>query len=121
MGERVWEPELLRLEGELRLVASPRDAAKPLDHFHRALETARAQGLRGWELRAASSLARRLAADGDAEGARLIVGGVYDRFTEGSDTADLQDAKALLEPQRAARARFSSRLKSRTTGQSSTK
>jgi DNA-binding SARP family transcriptional activator/predicted ATPase len=95
-GERVWEPELMRLEGELQLVACPDDAAQALGHFHRALGIARAQGLRAWELRAASSLARLRAADGDGDEARRIVAGVYSGFTEGFDTADLRDAKALL-------------------------
>jgi predicted ATPase len=86
----------MRLEGELQLVACPDDAAQALGHLHRALDIARAQGLRAWELRAASSLARLRAADGDGDEARRIVAGVYSGFTEGFDTADLRDAKALL-------------------------
>jgi DNA-binding SARP family transcriptional activator/predicted ATPase len=94
--ERVWEPELTRLEGELRLAASPHDTARPLGCFERALEISRGQGARGWELRAGSSLARLLAAEGHADQARRIVAEVYGGFTEGFDTADLHEAKALL-------------------------
>ncbi len=96
-GERVWEAELLRLEGELRLAASPDDVAEASDCFRRAIEIARRQAARSWELRAALSLARLLVADGRRDEARRTVAGVYDWFTEGFDTADLQDAKAFLE------------------------
>jgi DNA-binding SARP family transcriptional activator/predicted ATPase len=95
-GERVWEAELLRLEGELRLAASSADRGAARDCFHRAIEVAREQAARAWELRAASSLARLLAADGRRDEARHIVGGVYAGFTEGFETADLEDARALL-------------------------
>ncbi len=96
-GERMWEAELIRLEGELRLAASPDDVAEALDCFGRAIEIARRQAARSWELRAALSLARLLVAEGRRDEARRTLGGVYDWFTEGFDTADLQDAKALLE------------------------
>ncbi|MGH7302593.1 MAG: AAA family ATPase, partial [Candidatus Rokuibacteriota bacterium] len=96
-GERVWEAELVRLQGELRLAASPHDVAEVLDCFRRAIEIARRQAARAWELRAASSLARLLVADGRRDEARRTVGGVYDRFTEGFETADLRDAKLFLE------------------------
>ena len=95
-GERVWEAELIRLEGELRLAASPDDVAEALDCFRRAIEIARSQAARSWELRAALSLARLLVAEGQRDEAkRTLV--VYDWFTEGLDTADLREAKALLE------------------------
>jgi len=96
-GERVWEAELVRLEGELRLAASPGDVAEALDCFRRAIEIAHRQAARSWELRAALSLARLLVADGRRDEARRTLAGVYDWFIEGVDTADLQDAKALLE------------------------
>ncbi|HSE92003.1 MAG TPA: hypothetical protein VLF19_01760 [Methylomirabilota bacterium] len=96
-GELVWEAELVRLEGELHLAASPHDVAGARDRFCRAIEIARRQGARSWELRAASSLARLHIADGRRDEARRAVGGVYDSFTEGFDTADLRDAKAFLE------------------------
>ena len=94
--ERMWEAELMRLEGELRLAASPHDTARPLECFERALEISRRQGARGWELRAGSSLARLLTADGHPDHGRRIVADVYGGFTEGFDTADLQEARALL-------------------------
>jgi len=96
-GERLWEAELVRLEGELRLAASPGDTARPRDCFQRAVAVARRQAARSWELRAATSLARLLAADGGGE-ARRALDGVYASFTEGFDTADLQDARAVLAP-----------------------
>jgi predicted ATPase len=96
-GELVWEPELLRLEGELRLAVSPADLAGTLDCFRRAIEIARRQEARSWELRAALSLARVLAAEGEREEARRTLADVYTSFNEGFDTADLREARALLE------------------------
>jgi DNA-binding SARP family transcriptional activator/predicted ATPase len=96
-GERVWEAELIRLEGELRLAASPDDVAAAMDCFRSAIEIARHQAARAWELRATSSLARLLVAAGRRDEARRILAGVYDWFTEGLDTADLREAKALLD------------------------
>src|SRR6266508_1543075 len=95
-GERVWEAELIRLEGELRLAAAPDDVAEALDCFRRAIEIARSQAARSWELRAALSLARLLVAEGQRDEAKRTLA-VYDWFTEGLDTADLREAKALLE------------------------
>jgi DNA-binding SARP family transcriptional activator/predicted ATPase len=96
-GERVWEAELVRLQGELRLAAAPNDVDEAMECFRRAIEIARAQVARSWELRACLSLARRLAAKGRAADACATLARVYDWFTEGFDTADLQEAKALLE------------------------
>ena len=95
-GERVWEAELGRLEGELRLASDPDDVAEATECFRRAIEIARRQAARSWELRAASSLARLLVAAGRRDEARRTLAGVYDWFTEGFDTADLGEAKALL-------------------------
>src|SRR6266540_3545945 len=95
-GERVWEAELIRLEGELRLAAAPDDVAEALGCFRRAIEIARSQAARSWELRAALSLARLLVAEGQRDEAKRSLA-VYDWFTEGLDTADLREAKALLE------------------------
>jgi len=95
-GERVWEAELVRLEGELRLAAAPDDIAGAMECFRRAIEIARRQAARSWELRAATSLARLLVATGRCDDARRTLAGVYDWFTEGFDTADLVEAKALL-------------------------
>jgi len=96
-GERVWEPELVRLEGELRLAASPADVADARGSFRRAMEIARQQSARSWELRAAVSLARMLVAEGRREEGYRTVASVYEWFTEGFDTADLKDARALLD------------------------
>jgi predicted ATPase len=95
-GERVWEPELVRLEGELRLAASPADVADAGECFRRAMEIARQQAARSWELRAAVSLARLLVAEGQRDEAHRTLADVYEWFTEGFDTADLKEAKALL-------------------------
>lgn len=96
-GERVWEAELDRLEGELRLASDPDDVAEAMACFRRAIEIARRQAARSWELRAASSLARLLVAAGRRDEARRTLAGVYDWFTEGFDTPDLGEAKALLD------------------------
>jgi predicted ATPase len=96
-GERVWEAELVRLQGELRLAAAPNDLDEAMECFRRAIEIARGQVARSWELRACLSLARRLAAKGRVADACATLARVYDWFTEGFDTADLQEAKALLE------------------------
>ena len=95
-GERVWEAELIRLEGELHLAASPDNVAEALDCFRRAIEIARSQAARSWELRAALSLARLLGAEGQRDEAKRTLA-VSEWFTEGLDTADLREAKALLE------------------------
>jgi len=95
-GELVWEAELLRLSGELRLVLSPHDVAGAEDSFRQAVAIARRQEARSWELRAVVSLARVLAARGDHDDARRIVSDVSSSFTEGFDTADLREATALL-------------------------
>src|SRR5262249_951538 len=86
----------VRLEGELHLAASPTDAARALECFHRAMEVARQQAARSWELRAAMSLARLLAAEGRQDEAHKTLAGVYAWFTEGFDTLDLREANALL-------------------------
>ena len=96
-GERVWEPELVRLEGELRLAAAPADVADARGSFRRAMEIARQQSARSWELRAAVSLARVLVAEGRRQEADRTVAGIYEWFTEGFDTADLKAARALLD------------------------
>jgi predicted ATPase len=96
--EELWQiAELLRVKGELILLkdAAPQAAAAE-DYFERALDRAHRQGALSWELRAAASLARLLRDQGrSAEGLALLQP-VYDRFTEGFETADLKAAKALL-------------------------
>lgn len=94
-GERWWEAELHRLQGELkRAPAHPPSA--PEEHFSKALEIARAQRARPLELRAAMSMATLWKEQGKAGMARALLLNAYDQFGEGFDTADLQEAKALL-------------------------
>jgi predicted ATPase len=95
--ERVWEAELIRLEGELRLASAPADVPAAMECFRRAIETARRQAARSWELRAASSLARLLIVSGRRAEAHRTLAGIYDWFTEGFDTVDLGEAKVLLD------------------------
>jgi DNA-binding SARP family transcriptional activator/predicted ATPase len=95
-GELVWEPELLRLEGEVRLADGACDVGRVLGCFDRAIEIARREQARSWELRAAVSRARVLAARGERADARRKLSDVYGEFTEGFDTADLSEAQHLL-------------------------
>ena len=96
-GERRTEANLYRFKGELLQLASPSDPAEPEACFKRALEIARAQGTKLWELRAATSLARLWQSQGKTKQARQLLAPIYNWFTEGFDTRDLQEAKALLE------------------------
>jgi predicted ATPase len=90
--------ELLRVKGELLLLrGAPAAAAAAEDHFRQALGWARRQEALSWELRAAMSLARLLRDQGRPADAMALLQPVYDRFTEGFDTADLKAAKALLD------------------------
>jgi predicted ATPase len=65
--------------------------------FRAAIDIARAQSAKSWELRATTSLARLLATQGHRDEARTMLAEIYGWFTEGFDTADLKDAKALLD------------------------
>jgi class 3 adenylate cyclase/predicted ATPase len=94
-GEVYYEPELLRLRGELHLRAGrPEEADASL---RESLERARAIGTRAWELRSALSLARFVAGRGDRAEAGRLVDRILGGFTEGFDTPDLRDARALLD------------------------
>jgi predicted ATPase len=73
------------------------DAAKARAHFERAIAIARAQKAKSWELRAATSMARLLRDHGKRQQARDLLAPVYGWFTQGFDTADLKEAKALLD------------------------
>jgi predicted ATPase len=96
--ERWAFAELLRVKGELLLLqGGPGAAATAEDHFRQALDWARRCGALSWELRAATSLARLLRDQGRAADTLALLQPVYDRFTEGFDTADLMAAKALLD------------------------
>jgi len=79
------------------LGSSPAAAAAAEDHFRQAIDWARRQGALSWELRAATSLARMWRDQGRSQEARELLASVYDRFTEGFDTADLKATKALLD------------------------
>ena len=96
-GERFYEAELYRLKGELLLQQSSGNHTEAESCFHQALSIARNQQAKSFELRAATSLARLWQQQGKREEARQLLGDVYSWFTEGFDTADLQDAKALLD------------------------
>jgi DNA-binding SARP family transcriptional activator/predicted ATPase len=93
--ERCWEAELHRLRGELLLIhGNEAGAEASLQH---SVEIARRQQARSWELRATTSLARLWQAQGRTDEAREELAEIYGWFTEGFDTRDLQEAKALLE------------------------
>jgi predicted ATPase len=96
-GERQCEAEVHRLKGALLLARSPSDQAGAEASFREALEVAHRQSAKSLELRAATSLARLWQQQGRKQVARELLAPVYDWFTEGFDTQDLKDAKALLE------------------------
>ncbi|HEX6114396.1 MAG TPA: hypothetical protein VFZ10_19035, partial [Geminicoccaceae bacterium] len=96
-GERWWEADLHRLKGELLLDRSAPNRAEAEACFRRALELAHRQSAKGFELRAAASLARLWRDQGKRGEAYELLAPVYGWFTEGFDTADLKDAKALLD------------------------
>jgi predicted ATPase len=96
-GERWYEAELYRLKGELLLQQNSDNQAEAERCFHHALDIARNQQAKSFELRAATSLARLWDQQGKRDEARQVLAEVYNWFTEGFDTADLQDAKALLD------------------------
>jgi len=96
--ERWYTAELLRIKGELVILEGAAGAAAAAEgHFQRALDWAGRQQALSWELRTATSLARLWRDQNRAAEARELLGSVYDRFTEGFDTADLRQAKSLLE------------------------
>jgi predicted ATPase len=95
-GERYCEAEVYRIKGELLLQQAIPDAPQAEACFQQALAVARHQQAKSWELRAAMSLSRLWQCQGKRDQARELLAPVYGWFTEGFDTADLQDAKALL-------------------------
>ena len=116
-GDRFWEAELYRLRGELLLqqttgrkpadqappeLSTPAEAEQPVSSaaetcLQQALAIARRQQAKSLELRAAMSLARLWQQQGKRAAARELLAPIYGWFTEGFDTADLQEAKALLD------------------------
>jgi predicted ATPase len=96
-GERRWEAELHRLKGELLLALSAESGDEVETCFRHALDIARQQQAKSLELRAAMSLSRLWQRQGKRAEAYNMLAPIYGWFTEGFDTADLQEAKALLE------------------------
>ena len=91
------EAEVNRVAGEIALMSPDADAAKAEAYFERALAVARKQQAKSWELRAAMSMARLWRDQGKRDEARDLLAPVYGWFTEGFDTLDLKEAKALLD------------------------
>jgi predicted ATPase len=94
-GECHYQAELHRLRGVV--LTETGDADEGAAWLQRAIDTARSQQARSLELRAATSLARLWAGQSERQKAQDLLAPVYDWFTEGFDTADLRDAKALLD------------------------
>jgi predicted ATPase len=94
---RFYEPEIVRLRGEILLSQSRRNAAEAEAAFRQAMGIAAQQSCRAIELRACVSLARLLGDDGRRTQARDLLASLYGAFTEGFDRLDLKEAKALLD------------------------
>jgi tetratricopeptide (TPR) repeat protein len=97
MGARVTEAELYRLQGQLLLLKDSSKSEEARACFERAIEIAREQEAKSWELRATISLARLLANHNHRNEARTRLAEIYDWFTEGFNTLDLKEAKALID------------------------
>ena len=95
--ERWCEAEVDRIAGEIALMSPGPDASKAEAYFECALAVARQQQAKSWELRAGMSVARLWRDQGKVQQARELLAPVYGWFTEGFDTRDLKEAKALLE------------------------
>jgi predicted ATPase len=95
--EKWCGPEVHRIAGEIALKSVAPDTEKAQKHFERALNAARKRQMKSFELRAATSLARLLRSQGKPQQARELLAPVYEWFTEGFDTRDLREAKALLD------------------------
>jgi predicted ATPase len=96
-GERSHEAEIYRLKGELLLQQSSDNQAEAEHCFQHAIHIAQSQQAKSWELRSVTSLARLWQQHGKRQDAHDLLAPVYEWFTEGFDTADLQDAQALLD------------------------
>ena len=96
-NERWCEAEAHRIAGEIARKSPELDAAKAESYFDHALTVARKQQAKSWELRAAMSLARLWRDQGKVRQARELLAPVYGWFTEGFETRDLKEAKALLD------------------------
>jgi predicted ATPase len=95
--ERWCEAEISRMAGEIALLSPEQDGAKAEGYFKRSLEVSRQQQAKSWELRASMSMARLWRDQGKRGQARELLAPVYGWFTEGFDTLDLKQAKALLD------------------------
>jgi predicted ATPase len=95
-NESWYEADIHRIAGEIALKSRQPDATKAQAYFERALAIARQQQAKSWELRASMSLARLWHSQGKVQQARELLAPVYGWFTEGFDTRDLKEAKALL-------------------------
>jgi predicted ATPase len=95
--ETLYEAEVNRMAGEIALLATKADTAKAELYFERALSVARQQQARSLELRVAMSMARLWRDQGKRQDARELLAPIYGWFTEGFDTPDLKEAKALLD------------------------
>lgn len=95
-SERFAEAELHRIRGDLLLLRVQPDEREAEEAFRQAIAIARRQGARSWQLRAATRLSRLLDARGERADARRDLAAIYDQFTEGFDTRDLREARALL-------------------------
>jgi adenylate cyclase len=96
-GESWWKAEIYRLKGELRLAESPEAEREAELYFLTAIDVARHQGAKSLELRAAMSRSRLWQREGRSDEARQSLSEVYGWFSDGLATADLRDAKSLLE------------------------
>lgn len=96
-GEHWWKAELHRLDGQTYLLNGGSDVGKACKCFQQALDKSRAQGAKILELRAASDMSRLLRNQGNQRRAYDLLAPVYEWFTEGFETTDLRDAKALLD------------------------
>ena len=94
--ERYYEPEIYRVKGEVLFRKDDSNIDEAERCFRRAIEISRKQSGKSLELRATISLARLLAKQDHRDEARAMLAEIYNWFTEGFDTADLKDAKALL-------------------------
>jgi tetratricopeptide (TPR) repeat protein len=96
-GERFFEAEVHRTKGELLSAKDASNAIQAEQSFRTAIEIARRQKGKSWELRATMSFARLLRDTNRRDEARVMLAEIYNWFTEGFDTGDLKDAKALLD------------------------
>jgi predicted ATPase/class 3 adenylate cyclase len=96
-GEKFWHAELLRLKGQFSLERGDGNSMDAEAGFQEAIEIARSQNARGWELRAATSLTKLWTDQGKTDEARQLLAPVHGWFTEGFDTVDYRTAKGLLD------------------------